>query len=90
MRSQATYVLVSAVCNRSSASSGFAVRERAVRSSTGPRARTYEENDAYGAWPWPAAPEALVRTGVVMCTTLGAAALPGIGPRSRSGVPLRV
>ncbi|GAA4984564.1 hypothetical protein GCM10023257_24450 [Streptomyces hyderabadensis] len=48
MRSQATYVLVSAVCSRSSASLGFAVSDRAVRSSTGWRAFTYDENDGYG------------------------------------------
>ncbi|GEB59798.1 hypothetical protein GCM10017674_43340 [Streptomyces gardneri] len=62
MRSQAMKVLVSAVWRRSSASQGLAVRERAVRSSTGPRARTYEENDGYGAWPR-AAFEAPVQTG---------------------------
>lgn len=47
MRSQATYVLASAVCSRSSASHGFAVSDRAVRSSTGWRAFTYAENDGY-------------------------------------------
>lgn len=52
IRSHATYVLASAVCSRSSASHGFAVSERAVRSRTGPRARTYEENDAYGVYAW--------------------------------------
>ncbi|GAA3909170.1 hypothetical protein GCM10022244_19020 [Streptomyces gulbargensis] len=51
MRSQATKVLVSAVWRRSSASHGLAVRERAVRSSTGPRALTYEVKDGYGAGP---------------------------------------
>ncbi|GAA0491604.1 hypothetical protein GCM10009544_60430 [Streptomyces stramineus] len=59
MRSQARYVLVSAVCSRSSASHGFEVSERAVRCSTGPRARTYEENDGYTAV------DALVHTDVV-------------------------
>ncbi|GAA4012228.1 hypothetical protein GCM10022384_66270 [Streptomyces marokkonensis] len=48
MRSQATYVLASAVCSRSSASLGLAVSDRAVRSSTGWRALTYDENDGYG------------------------------------------
>lgn len=47
MRSHATYVLVSAVWSRSSASHGFAVSDRAVRSSTGWRARTYDANDGY-------------------------------------------
>ncbi|GAA2486362.1 hypothetical protein GCM10010393_16820 [Streptomyces gobitricini] len=59
MRSQATYVLVRAVCSRSSASLGFAVSDRAVRSSTGPRARTYDENDGYPV----AAVDAPVQTG---------------------------
>ncbi|GAA3300893.1 hypothetical protein GCM10020295_42790 [Streptomyces cinereospinus] len=68
MRSQATYVLVSAVCSRSSASLGFAVSDRAVRSSTGWRARTYDAKDGYvrvrvrGA----AAFATVVQTGVVM------------------------
>ncbi|GAA3163059.1 hypothetical protein GCM10017688_07000 [Streptomyces ramulosus] len=46
MRSQATNVLVSAVWSRSSASLG-SVSDRAARISTGPRARTYDENDGY-------------------------------------------
>ncbi|GGR33467.1 hypothetical protein GCM10010497_40240 [Streptomyces cinereoruber] len=50
MRSQATKVLASAVWRRSSASEGLAVRERAVRRSTGPRARTYEEKVVYDAY----------------------------------------
>ncbi|GAA0619500.1 hypothetical protein GCM10010394_57480 [Streptomyces crystallinus] len=54
--------MVRAVCSRSSASLGFAVSERAVRSSTGPLARMYEANDGYGV----AAREALLQTGVVI------------------------
>ncbi|GGR57705.1 hypothetical protein GCM10010220_05040 [Streptomyces parvulus] len=64
--------MVSAVCSRSSASLGFAVSDRAVRSSTGWRAFTYDENDGYGkvcalaGAVAVAASEALVQTGVVM------------------------
>ncbi|GHB25634.1 hypothetical protein GCM10010377_14570 [Streptomyces viridiviolaceus] len=92
MRSQATYVLVSAVCRRSSASLGFAVSDRAVRSSTGWRAFTYDENDAYGkvCVTAVAAFEALVQTGVVMAQRYERRARPRIGRRSRSGVPLRL
>ncbi|GHA23634.1 hypothetical protein GCM10010372_24690 [Streptomyces tauricus] len=57
--------MVRAVCSRSSASHGFAVSERAVRSNTGWRALTYEENDGY-AWVRVATFEALVQTDVVM------------------------
>ncbi|GGL99022.1 hypothetical protein GCM10010129_48370 [Streptomyces fumigatiscleroticus] len=67
MRAQATYVLASAVCSRSSASLAFAVSDRAVRSSTGWRALTYDENDGYGrVCVAVAASEALVQTGAVM------------------------
>ncbi|GAA4795398.1 hypothetical protein GCM10023220_22210 [Streptomyces ziwulingensis] len=60
--------MASAVCSRSSASLGFAVSDRAARSSTGWRACTYDENDGYGkvCVPAVAAFEALVQTGVVM------------------------
>ncbi|GHE45159.1 hypothetical protein GCM10018782_19640 [Streptomyces griseoaurantiacus] len=71
MRSHATYVLASAVCSRSSASLGFAVSDRAVRSSSGWRAATYAENDGYDGCgkvcrAGVAAAEALVQTSVVM------------------------
>lgn len=68
MRSQATYVLARAVCSRSSASHGFAVSDRAVRSSTGWRAFTYEANEGYArvCFAGTAAFEALVQTSVVM------------------------
>ncbi|GGU27027.1 hypothetical protein GCM10010274_11990 [Streptomyces lavendofoliae] len=59
MRFHATNVLASAVCSRSSASPGSAVSDRAVRSSTGPRARTYDENEGYPV----AAEDAPVQTG---------------------------
>ncbi|GGZ84648.1 hypothetical protein GCM10010344_60060 [Streptomyces bluensis] len=60
--------MVSAVCSRSSASLGFAVSDRAVRSSTGWRSFMYDENDGYGrvCLAEVAASEALVQTGVVM------------------------
>ncbi|GGQ63445.1 hypothetical protein GCM10010216_26700 [Streptomyces flaveolus] len=92
MRSQATYVLVSAVCSRSSASLGFAVSDRAVRSSTGWRAFTYDENDGYGkvCVIAVAAFEALVQTGAVMTQRYERRGAPRIGRRSRSGVRLRL
>ncbi|GLW51538.1 hypothetical protein Stsp02_71990 [Streptomyces sp. NBRC 14336] len=60
--------MASAVCSRSSASHGFEVSDLAVRSSTGWRARTYDENDGYGSVRalGAAGCEALVQTGVVM------------------------
>ncbi|GAA2428059.1 hypothetical protein GCM10010421_14680 [Streptomyces glaucus] len=86
MRSQATYVLVSAVCSRSSASLGFPVSDRAVRSSTGRRALTYDENDGYGKGrvcvAAAAAFEALVQTGVVMAPRYERA-----GPRGSAASP---
>ncbi|BCL21549.1 hypothetical protein GCM10017668_33920 [Streptomyces tuirus] len=92
MRSQATYVLVRAVCSRSSASLGLPVSERAVRSSTGWRALTYDENDGYGrvCAAGPAAFEALVQTSVVMAQRYEREPGERIGRRSRSGVPLRL
>ncbi|GGV49270.1 hypothetical protein GCM10010277_42980 [Streptomyces longisporoflavus] len=56
-----------AVCSRSSASLGFAVSERAVRSNTGCRARTYDANDGYaeGLAVRVAAFDALVHTGTM-------------------------
>ncbi|GAA5048934.1 hypothetical protein GCM10023336_15540 [Streptomyces similanensis] len=60
--------MVSAVCSRSSASAGFAVSDRAVRSSTGWRARMYEANDGYAGLgvAGTAAVDAPAQTGVVM------------------------
>ncbi|GED86028.1 hypothetical protein TNCT6_31130 [Streptomyces sp. 6-11-2] len=59
---------MSAVCNRSSASLGFAVSDRAVRSSSGCRARTYAAKDGYAGVrvAGTAAFDTLVQTGVVM------------------------
>ncbi|GAA3989035.1 hypothetical protein GCM10022232_23260 [Streptomyces plumbiresistens] len=92
MRSHATYVLVSAVCSRSSASHGFAVSDRAVRSSTGWRAFTYDENEGYGkvCVAGVAAFEALVQTGVVMAPRYERGRLRLIGRRSRRRVRLRL
>ncbi|GAA4083237.1 hypothetical protein GCM10022233_76010 [Streptomyces shaanxiensis] len=92
MRSQATYVLVSAVCSRSSASLGFAVSDRAVRSSTGWRARTYDVKEGYVAFGKDrvAASEALVQTGVVMAPRYERPLLQRIGRRCRSSVRLRL
>ncbi|GAA2524135.1 hypothetical protein GCM10010423_16900 [Streptomyces levis] len=92
MRSQATYVLASAVCSRSSASLGLPVSERAVRSSTGWRALTYDENDGYGrvCAAGAAAFEALVQTSGVMAQRYERGGAGRIGRRSRSGVPLRL
>ncbi|GGQ35832.1 hypothetical protein GCM10010250_01020 [Streptomyces althioticus] len=83
--------MASAVCSRSSASLGFPVSDRAVRRSTGWRALMYDENDAYGrvCVAGAAAFEALVQTGVVMSSTLGAGPARRIARRSRSRVPLR-
>ncbi|GAA2541377.1 hypothetical protein GCM10010398_30310 [Streptomyces fimbriatus] len=92
MRSQATYVLVSAVCSRSSASLGFPVSDRAARRSTGWRALMYDENDGYGrvCVAGTAAFETLVQTGVVMTQRYERGHVRRIGRRSRSRVPLRL
>ncbi|GAA2504309.1 hypothetical protein GCM10010276_54980 [Streptomyces longisporus] len=84
--------MVSAVCSRSSASLGFAVSDRAVRSSTGCRALTYDANDGYGrvSAAGSAAVDALVQTGVVMAPRYERGYLRLIGRRSRSRVPLRL
>ncbi|GHI91149.1 hypothetical protein TPA0905_06200 [Streptomyces olivaceus] len=91
---------MSAVCSRSSASLGFAVSDRAVRSSTGWRAFTYDENDGYGKVCVPAAAEAgaravaafeaLVQTGVVMAQRYERERARRIGRRSRRRVRLRL
>ncbi|GAA2791081.1 hypothetical protein GCM10019017_40690 [Streptomyces showdoensis] len=95
MRSQATKVLASAVWSRSSASHGFAVSERAVRRSTGPRARTYEVNDGYAVFVgYVAYCEAPAQTGPegggVMAQRYERPPVPGIGPRSRTALRLRL
>ncbi|CAK7287176.1 conserved hypothetical protein [Streptomyces misionensis JCM 4497] len=78
--------MASAVCSRSSASLGFAVSERAARSRTGRRARTYDENVGYAG----AAAEALVQTGVVMAPRYERSPHGRIGRKCRSGVRLRL
>ncbi|GHH95255.1 hypothetical protein GCM10017779_57120 [Streptomyces capillispiralis] len=92
MRSQATYVLASAVCSRSSASLGFPVSDRAVRRSTGCRALMYDENDGYGrvCVAGAAAFEARVQTGVVMAQRYERCPVRRIGRRSRRRLPLRL